>query len=91
MINAFGNYSTAEREHNDYYATHPSAVYPLFDVEKFTPTVLEPACGEGHMARAISECGYEVVSSDIADRGFGEVSDFFVLRHTPYDIITNPP
>ena len=53
MINAFGNYSTAEREHNDYYATHPSAVYPLFDVEKFTPTVLEPACGEGHMARAI--------------------------------------
>lgn len=50
VINAFGNYSTAEREHNDYYATHPSAVYPLFDVEKFTPTVLEPACGEGHMA-----------------------------------------
>ncbi len=91
VINAFGNYSTAEREHNDYYATHPSAVYPLFDVEKFTPTVLEPACGEGHMARAISECGYEGVSSDIADRGFGEVSDFFVLRHTPYDIITNPP
>lgn len=47
MVNAFGNFSRGDREANDYYATHPSAVYPLFDVETFSDTILEPACGGG--------------------------------------------
>lgn len=91
MTNRFGNYSAADREPNDYYATHPSAVYPLFDAERFTPTVIEPACGEGHMARAIEECGYRVVASDVIDRGYGSVIDFLASDATPYDIVTNPP
>lgn len=91
MTNRFGNYSSDTREENDYYATHPSAVYPLLEVEDFTPTVLEPACGEGHMAKAIRECGYHVIASDVIDRGYGDVSDFLVSGKTPYDIVTNPP
>lgn len=89
--NRFGNFSSAQRAADDYYATHPTAVYPLFDVEEFTPTVLEPACGEGHMARAIEECGYEVIASDIVDRGYGAVADFLESAPTAYDIVTNPP
>ena len=91
MINRFGNYSSNTREDHDYYATHPSAVYPLFDTERFTPTILEPTCGEGHMARAIEECGHRVIASDSLDRGYGSVTDFLESGATPFDIVTNPP
>lgn len=91
MTNRFGNYSSDTREPNDYYATHPSAVYPLFDVEAFTSTIVEPACGEGHMAKAMQQLGYSVIASDAVDRGFGCVADFLTSSPTEHDIITNPP
>lgn len=43
------------------------------------------------MSRAITECGYEVESFDLIDRGFGGVRDFFEIDSTPFDIVTNPP
>ena len=91
LINKFGNFSSCDRQQNDYYATHPSAVYPLFDVESFTQTILEPACGEGHMAKAIADCGKNVFASDLVKRGYGSVIDFFDIESTEFDIITNPP
>ena len=91
MANKFGNYSSHDREVDDYYATHPSAVYPLFAVEKFTDTIIEPACGEGHMAMAIEDCGYKVIASDLIDRGYGVTQDFLSTGFTQYDIVTNPP
>jgi len=91
LVNKFGNFSSYTREKNDYYATHPSAVYPLFDVETFTQTVLEPACGEGHMSEAIKRCGKNVFASDLISRGYGSVIDFFDIEATEFDIITNPP
>jgi hypothetical protein len=59
----------------------------------------EPACGEGHMSRALSEYFAEVESSDIHDYGFGHVADFLPTPlnrqwrpEQPVDwIITNPP
>lgn len=57
-------------------------------------SVLEPACGRGHMARTLGEYFGSVAASDVHDYGFGEVSDF--LRRTDatgaFDwVITNPP
>lgn len=92
MINSFGNYTKEDREIHDYYATAPSAVYPLFTVESFTDTVMEPACGGGHMADAIKASGYEVVASDLIDRGYGDVKNFYEIESSNgCDIITNPP
>lgn len=81
-----------ERQTDDYYATEPIAVEHLMQLEHFAPDIWEPACGEGHISRVLQQHGYRVRSSDIVDRGFGEVGDF--LRSTePWhgDIVTNPP
>lgn len=56
-------------------------------------SVWEPACGEGHMSRALAEYFREVASSDVHDYGFGRVDDF-LWPDTRADtdwIITNPP
>lgn len=93
VCNGASNHSDGERQQDDYYATEPKAIHKLCEVEKFTPTVFEPACGGGHMVRALQEEGYEVVASDIVDRGFPDTNiiDFFMAKYSPYDIITNPP
>lgn len=56
-------------------------------------TCLEPACGQGHMARALAEFFASVDAADLVDRGFGQVSDFlFPGDPEEFDwIITNPP
>lgn len=91
----------AEREENDYYATHPSAVeiaLPLFEKIGVSKDVWEPACGEGHISEVLKKNGYKVVSSDLINRGYGSVKDFLSVENTDdwfsfedYDIITNPP
>lgn len=81
------------REFNDFYATHPSCVSDILREEDFCPCILEPFCGSGTMSEAIRAHGYEVESSDIVDRGYGKVRDFFSADFEPgkCDIITNPP
>lgn len=81
------------REENDFYPTHPSATRALLRVETFTGPIWEPACGEGDISRVLTEAGYEVVSSDLIDRGFGDVGVDFLrqFRSRGHDIITNPP
>lgn len=93
VCNGASNHSDGERQQDDYYATEPKAIHKLCEVDKFTPTVFEPACGGGHMVRALQEEGYEVVASDIVDRGCPDTNiiDFFMAKYSPYDIITNPP
>lgn len=57
-------------------------------------TCLEPACGRGHMARALAEYFANVGSADVHRYGFGHVRDFLTY---PYEakshdwVITNPP
>ncbi|MCZ4270756.1 SAM-dependent methyltransferase [Maritalea porphyrae] len=52
----------------------------------------EPACGEGHMSRALSEYFSSVASSDLVDRGFGQVQDYLIGYEGKSDwVITNPP
>ena len=81
------------KQMNNYYATHPSVTQDLLRCEQFDRKILEPFCGSGTMAEVIKNNGYEVVSYDIIDRGYGKVGDFFSVdfEANEYDIITNPP
>ena len=56
-------------------------------------SVLEPACAEGHMARALAEYFGQVDACDVHDYGFGRVNDFlWPSNYGSYDwIVTNPP
>ena len=58
-----------------------------------TQTCLEPACGDGHMAKVLKEYFDAVGSSDVCKYGYGEVRDFtHSLPDQTYDwVITNPP
>ena len=87
------NYAQHDREENDFYATEPKALELLCDLETFSPTVWECACGQGHLSEVLKSRGYKVISSDLIDRGYG-YSDVDFLQSTKQfdgDIITNPP
>lgn len=89
------NYALHEREQNDYYATDPKSAWLLMNEEKFAPQIWECACGEGHLSKEFERGGYNVISTDLINRGYGDVLDFFatdkMISDSPTDIITNPP
>lgn len=88
------NHSDHEREKNDYYATDPIALELLTKKIKLPHVICEPACGEGHLSKWLVEHGHKVYSSDLIDRGYGDVQDFFEMDKLPDDcstILTNPP
>ncbi len=86
-------HSKGIRESKDYYATEPKAVEELIKVEIFNKNIWECACGEGHISKVLMKHGFNVWSTDLVDRGFGEVKDFLFFNDTKWngDIITNPP
>lgn len=89
------NHAAGERAANDYYATDPRAVEMLLQMETFAPVIWEPACGEGHISKVLAAHGYEVISTDLIYRGFGDPEPLNFLEETldgfEGDIITNPP
>ena len=88
------NHTDKERQNEDYYATTPKAAELLLELETFSPNIWECACGEGHLSNVFSNAGYEVRSSDLMDRGFGEIeTDFLGIDNVEWsgDVITNPP
>lgn len=82
-----------ERQREDYYATEPAATEWLCKLETFKGPILEPACGDSHISKALIGGGYSVTSRDLVDRGYGEVADFLSIDNTEWDgdIVTNPP
>jgi hypothetical protein len=87
------NHSDKERAVNDYYATDPKAIDYLLDDggAEISHKILEPACGEGHLSERLKAKGFDVKSSDLIDRGYGEQKDFFGIKKWDGDIVTNPP
>ncbi len=87
------NHTEEEREQNDFYATEPKATELLLELEEFSPTVWECACGEGHMAEVLKNAGYNVISTDLIDRGYGTGGINFLECKEPFNgsIISNPP
>lgn len=67
----------------------------LLDVESFNNTIWECACGEGHLSKVLEQHGFEVISTDLIYRGYGEHESLNFLEETlddfHGDIITNPP
>ncbi len=87
------NHTDKERQKHDYYATEPKAVELLLEVEEFSDHIWECACGEGHLSEVLIERGYNVRSTDLIDRGYGEGGLNFLTQSELFDgdIITNPP
>lgn len=85
------NHSKQEREKMDFYATDPKAIDLLLEREEFSPSILEPACWMGHLSERLEQHYYLTHSSDIVDRWYGVVQDFFTRYEWDWDIITNPP
>lgn len=89
------NHSESNRGENDYYATDPLALDLLLDdgKAKINKDVWEIACGEGHLSERLKMYGYNVRSSDLINRGYGETGvDFLKCSELWHgDILTNPP
>lgn len=87
------SHSANDREENDYYATDPKTIDALFAVEKFSPAIWEPACGEGHLSKRMEKLGKIVHSTDLVNRGYGASGIDFLAKTDGHDgdIITNPP
>lgn len=87
--------SGKQREINDFYPTPEFATLSLLRQESFVGDIWEPACGDGAMSSPIERFGYNVISSDIVDRGFRRAEypvDFLHCfdKKVP-NVITNPP
>lgn len=104
MVRAAGNaggpaYSSAQtvdhenREKDDFYPTWPGATAALLSVEQFDGAIWECAAGEGDMSRVLEAAGYDVISTDLVDRGYGEARVDFLMEWAPRapNIVTNPP
>ena len=90
------NHTDKIREENDFYATDPKVIDKLLTVEKPSNNIWECACGQGHLAKRLEELKYNVISTDLIDRGYGTTPrDFFNFEKgqigSEIDILTNPP
>lgn len=82
----------ADLDGPDFYPTPSWATVALMDNERFKGEIWECACGDGAMATVIDDAGYRTASSDLYDRGCGEIGhDFLTTRRRHDNIITNPP
>ena len=84
------------RVDNDYYATPPQSTQALLGVLELNGSMLEPACGEGHISEVLKKNypGHEIVSTDLVDRGYGVGGIDFLEKEydrTFDNVITNPP
>lgn len=88
-----GAESSSVREKDDFYATPPEATKALLDVERFDGPIWEPACGDGAISNVLAGAGYQVVSTDLVNRGYGQAGIDFLLEYRPQapNIVTNPP
>jgi hypothetical protein len=83
--------SNGERDPLDFYPTPPEATTSLITREPFIGSIWEPACGDGAISKVLVEKGYDVYSSDIEDRGYGDKYDFLAVDKNVDNIVTNPP
>ncbi|MBS6715314.1 MAG: NAD(P)-dependent oxidoreductase [Dialister sp.] len=91
-----GNENTAKRADYDFYATPSEAVYALVDNVELSREIWEPACGTGSISKILKDFGFDVFSTDLIYRGYGETDSVDFLKCRPdepvrKDIVTNPP
>lgn len=66
------NHTEKERASDDFYATDSRAIDYLLEKATLDHNLWECACGEGHLSKRLIELGYNVRSTDLIYRGFGE-------------------
>jgi hypothetical protein len=86
-----GHNANGDRSENDFYATPSLATQELLKKECFGGTLWECACGDGAISKVLINNGYDVYSSDLINRGYGEQLDFLQSDKKVDNIITNPP
>ncbi|EPE95730.1 DNA translocase FtsK [Rhizobium grahamii] len=99
---AIGTASAPREDRGDnFYQTPAVATRTLLAFESFSSTVWEPSCGLGAISKVLQEQGYDVILSDLVDRGTADndgelqaVGDFLASGRdegNSADIVTNPP
>jgi hypothetical protein len=79
----------ADLDGPDFFPTPAWATYALIENERFSGDIWESACGNGAMSRVLETTGETVISSDLYDRGFGDIGhDFLNPTRTADNIIT---
>lgn len=84
-------------EEHDFYPTPDYATEALLDRELFEEGVIwECACGDGAISKILKSRGLQVFSTDLINRGYGEVRNLDFIQELPdiykaKHIITNPP
>ena len=74
------------------FPTPAWATHALISNAHFAGNIWEPACGDGAMSRVLETTGASVLSTDLFDRGYGDVGiDFLKADHSADNIVTNPP
>jgi hypothetical protein len=82
----------ADLDGPDFFPTPAWATYALIDNEAFTGEIWESACGNGAMSEVLEHTGQLVTSSDLYNRGYGDIGiDFLNPKRRASNIITNPP
>ena len=82
----------ADLDGPDFFPTPRWATFALIDNEKFSGDIWECACGDGTMSKVLEETGCTVLSSDLHDRGYGEIGlDFLTSTRYADNIVSNPP
>lgn len=88
------NRSSKDRLKTELYSTPDNvtrALLNFLDIDK-SKTIWECACGDGSMSKTMSDMGYDVISSELNDYGYGLTEvDFFEADIESDWIITNPP
>lgn len=105
-VNAFRNNATANeqfqlvgrskenlRAKDDFYPTPDWVGAILIKHHQFNGKIWECACGDGALAEQLAAAGYDVVSTDLINRGYGKSGIDFLLESTAIaeNIVTNPP
>lgn len=100
---AVGTASASKEERGDnFYQTPVEATRTLLAFESFSGTIWEPSCGLGAISAVLEAEGYEVILSDLVERGtvtqhgeLQDVGDFLASQPDAPgegpDIVTNPP
>lgn len=88
-----GNFRYPKRAAYEFYPTPPEATRALLSVESFEGDIWEPACGDGAISKVLKAAGYQVVSTDLINRGYGAGGHNFLKsdKTLAKNIITNPP
>jgi hypothetical protein len=82
----------ADLEGPDFFSTPAWATYALIDNKKLEGDIWESGCGNGAMSNVLAHTGQRIISTDLFDRGFGEIGeDFLAARRRAANIVTNPP